>query len=120
MSYDRNGKPAATRVAAAREIPEKIMSVSDIVREKWDADFVDACRNRIVVGAMRYGNGGSQYESRECGDSFLRRLREKLAEFDRTRNHEMLVDIAVYCMLLWRFDDHPAAHFEAMDQGGQS
>lgn len=118
MSYDRNGKAARTRTATIREIPDRRMALSEIIREKWPVDFIDGLRNRIIGGTMRYGaEGGSQYESRETGDSFLRRLRLKLDEFERTRNHEMLLDIAAYCGLLWRFDDSRRAHFAAQDQG---
>lgn len=93
------------------------MPMTQIVKEKWPADFMDAMKNRVKVGTYRYTNGASQFESRECGDSFLRRMKQKLAEFDETRNHEMLVDIAVYAALLWQFDDNPRANFTPKDQG---
>lgn len=114
---DRAGRAPQTRVAKIRALPKEPLPLPQIVREKWPVDFVDAWRNRIRVGTMRYHPGASQYESLETGDSFLRRLKEKLDTFERTRNHEMLVDIAVYCGLIWQFDDNPRAHFQALDKG---
>lgn len=112
---DRNGKPYTTRVGIMRDIPEKPMAAAEIVRQKLSPDFITAMRNRVLVGAARYSGGAGQFESKESGDSFVERARQKLNLFEKTRNAEYLVDIAVYANLLYLFDDR--RHFEPEDLG---
>jgi len=96
-------------------------SPSAIARQKI-GDFPELMRNRAVFGTCRYGDPRSDQvqtfdDAGHTGDDMLLRLKKKLAAFEATRNHEMLVDVAVYCALIFRFDDHPKAHFQAEDQG---
>jgi len=83
-------------------------------------DFPTLVKNRLAVGECRYGDpfrrpGETPTES---GDMLLERMLGKLFEFALTRNAELLVDIAAYAALIYRFDDSPRAHFKALDQGG--
>lgn len=119
MSYDRNGGAARTRTAAIREIPDRRMSLSEIVSEKWPVDFVEAWRNRLRMGAMGMSGGPPGPNSaRRCWNGLQRdaggsRMTEMMvAEAQRhTAEYAARAAIALYgdrhvpCGLIYRLDD---------------
>lgn len=111
-----------TRISEARRLATGAVKTPwRIAREKL-GDFPDMMRNRAAIGTFRYSDprldAAEAFEhAGQSGDDLLRLLKQKVAIFEMTRNHEMLVDVATYAALLYRFDDHQSAYFSAEDQG---
>jgi hypothetical protein len=81
---------------------------------EWSPRFESLQRNRLLMGALRYGPikqpGKRRYDR-------VGRMKECIAEFEATGNLELLVDVANYCLLEFEDSNHPKAHFEAVDDG---
>jgi hypothetical protein len=69
------------------------------------AAFLRAMRIRLVIGEMRYGREWPICDGRHEGSTYdlLPGYLSKSKLFVETRNHEYLVDIANYCLLMWMF-----------------
>ena len=85
----------------------------DVLRKsEWCVEFEQRRRNRMVMGAMRYGllssPGKWEYD-------LWAGLERKLAIYAETGNLEAIVDAANYLMLIYMRPDHPNAHWRAED-----
>jgi hypothetical protein len=89
-------------------------SLDELWRTEWSAEFERLMRNRLIMGALRYGRMGApdkpQYD--RTGD-----IARRVEKFRATGNKELLVDIANLCMCEFVECDHPKAHFRATDDG---
>ncbi len=65
-------------------------------------------RQRIIVGTMRYGPSEQNAKIK----SGLSWLKERLEEYEQTGNIEVLVDIANFAMMEFKFPSHQTAHFD--------
>lgn len=95
--------------------PEKPVSgvtLDDLYKSEWDSEFERLMRNRLVMGALRYGKmrvpGKPQYDR---VPSMIKRLNL----YHATGNKEFLVDVANLCLLEFVECHHPNAHFCADD-----
>jgi len=91
---------------------EKRLDVKDLRKSEWCGEFEQLMRNRMVVGAFRYGRIG------EVGKPEFNRvayMRVKLERYAKTGNLEALVDLANLAMLEFIEGEHPLSHFGAMD-----
>lgn len=91
-----------------------VVSVDELRRTEWDSEFESLMRNRLIMGALRYGRmrekGKPRYD--RIGSCIKRLLR-----YEETGNKELLVDVANLCLLEFVECYHPNAHFEAVDDG---
>lgn len=114
--------PIQTRIKAARLLSNgPLRSPMRCAREKL-GDFCEFMRNRLAFGEARYGDlhadpCETMDNAGHTGNDLLLRLKQKVALFEMTRNHEMLPDIANYAALLYNFDDHPGCTWRQIDQG---
>lgn len=87
---------------------------ADLRRSEWSPEFERLMRNRLVLGALRYGRihavGKPTYDRAE---SIIRRARK----YQETGNLELLVDVANLCLLEFEEGQHPQRHFAAEDDG---
>ncbi|MBF0253378.1 MAG: hypothetical protein HQL29_06130 [Candidatus Omnitrophica bacterium] len=94
--------------------PPEPVDINDLAQSEWSAEFEQLMRNRLIMGAMRYGKlhepGKAQYERTK---SILRRI----SQYRVTGNKELLVDAANLCMLEFEECHHPEAPFHAVDDG---
>lgn len=94
--------------------PAPKIDMEALRRSEWNAEFETLMRNRLVMGALRYGKIGApgkpQYDRVA---SMLRRLQH----YADTGNKEFLVDVANLCLLEFTECHHPNAHFAAIDDG---
>jgi hypothetical protein len=110
-------KNAWRALAGLEELPEYITpapSLASLKETEWSPKFEELMRNRLVMGAIRYGllhaAGKPKYDRT---DSIIRRA--KL--YRETGNLEVLVDIANMCLLEYEEGNHPLRHFRAIDDG---
>jgi hypothetical protein len=91
----------------------KPMPALDILREReWSPEFERLMRNRLVMGALRYGGiRAKKIDRHRYIDSIGRRLASYLAD----GNSEHLVDVANLCLVLFESSDHPNHHFATGD-----
>ncbi len=90
------------------------LKYDDLARSEWSDEFEQYMRNRMIMGAMRYGLIGDPRKPHYDRIEFMRR---KLDEYEKTGNLELLVDTANGAMLEYLEGDHPKRNFTALDGG---
>ena len=99
-------------------IPEKEIkkpiNYGDLQKTEWSSEFENLQRNRLIMGAFRYGlisePGKPTYDRIEAA---IKRLRA----YQRSGNDELLVDVANFMMLEYIEGVHPEKHFNSVDDG---
>jgi len=90
------------------------ITYEELKASEWSNEFEELMRNRLIMGALRYGRiGASSKPQYERTNSMIKRL-NKYAE---TGNKEFLVDVANLCLLEFVECHHPKAHFDSIDDG---
>lgn len=92
-------------------------SLDDLRRSEWSPEFERLMRNRLVMGAMRYGllnDPDKEPWNRAAG------IWKRLNEYRATGNTECLVDIANLALLEFEEGQHPQKHFAAAGDGNHS
>lgn len=94
--------------------PKPRYKLADLERSEWSPRFEQLMRNRLLMGALRYGLLETK---RRIGHKWnlTGAIESKLARYRETGNTEYLVDIANYCLLEFECGHHPAKHFSALD-----
>jgi len=88
----------------------------DVLRQsQWCAEFETLMRNRLLMGAFRYGTFDEQVTTRHDNPASMEK---HLAAYRETGNAEHLVDIANLALVEFRLPSHPGFHFESIDDGG--
>jgi len=81
-------------------------------RSEWSQEFETLMRNRLILGALRYGRLGAQGKpqyDRTGG------IKDKLEQYETSGNLECLVDIANIALCEFVEGQHPSRHFRAGD-----
>ena len=92
-------------------------TLADLARTEWSPQFERLMRNRLVMGALRYGPlhaPGKRPWNRPAG------IAKRLAQYIRTGNTEYLVDVANLALLEFEEGTHPTKHFSAAIDGDHS
>jgi hypothetical protein len=96
------------------EEEKKVMTFEELKESEWSEHFEQLMRNRLIMGAMRYGRigvpGKPQYDRIE---SIIKRL----SKYRDSGNKEFLVDAANLCLLEFVECHHSKAHFHSIDDG---
>jgi len=90
------------------------LNTDSLYETEWSAQFEMYMRNRLVMGAFRYGvlssNNKNMYDRiSSCID--------RLKLYKETGNDEHLVDVANLVMCEFIEGKHPKKHFKAVDDG---
>lgn len=84
----------------------------ELYATQWSPRFEELMRNRLVMGAMRYGRlhapGKKQYDR-------VASVKKRVQLYAETGNLEHLVDVANECLLEFEESRHPQRHFGAGD-----
>lgn len=90
---------------------------ADLRKTEWCSEFEEHMRDRLVMGAFRYGKIGApgKPEWDRVGD-----IPERLKKYVETGNTEFLVDIANMALLEFVEGRHPNKHFRAIDDGAHT
>lgn len=95
-----------------RHVPEGY-DLATLQKTEWSTEFEQYMRNRLIMGAFRYGLMAEKKKRNKY--NLLGTVRSKIKKYVETGNKEYLVDIANYCLLEFECNDHPNAHFHALD-----
>lgn len=95
------GKPAPT--------------LEDLRRSEWSREFIQLMRNRLLMGAFRYG---LLVEKRMHNKyDMIGSLKRRIEMYEETGNMEYMVDAANLCMLEFECPSHKNPSWEATDDG---
>ena len=89
-------------------------TLTELRKTEWSKPFERLMRNRLLMGAFRYGlkrNKGDQ------GCDMVASLRRRIEMYEETGNLEYLVDCANLALLEFEWPSHSNAHFGADDDG---
>ena len=90
----------------------ELPSLEELKKTEWSPEFEQYMRNRLIMGAIRYGRlkakGKSKYNRIDS-------IRQRLDLYLVDGNGEHLVDIANLCLLEFEEPNHPNFHFKAAD-----
>lgn len=91
---------------------KKPITIAELRETEWSPLFEVLMRNRLIVGAFRYGrfNGPDELKLDVISDC-VRRLRQ----YKEDGNLEHLVDVANLCMKEFVKGNHPKKHFNSRD-----
>lgn len=91
--------------------PQPIPDLISLRESEWSVKFETLMRNRLVMGAIRYGRINTH---RPAYDR-MKSIDSRLTSYKLTGNDELLVDIANLCLLEFVEGKHPLKHFKAYD-----
>jgi len=85
----------------------------DVLRKtEWCPEFESKMRACLLMGAIRYGRLEDPNKPKyDYVDASLKRL----AEYSRTGNRQLLVDVANFCLIEFHNDEHPLSHYDSSD-----
>lgn len=101
-------------------LPERLFSpkynYQELYESEWSPEFEHFMRNRLILGAMRYGRmGHGQVPRGKPVYDRCESIRQRLERYEKTGNAEWLVDIANLALLMFEERIHPNHHFSATD-----
>lgn len=95
------------------EAPQ-VHTYEELQQTEWSEEFENLMRNRLVMGALRYGPiHGKNKPMYDRVSSVVSRI----ARYAESGNKELLVDVANLCLLEFEECHHPNAHFSSEDDG---
>ena len=95
-------------------IKPALLELSELRKTEWSSDFEQLMRNRLLMGAFRYG---PIREGNKGKYDYIDSIRKRLEKYEQTGNTEYLVDIANCCLLCHEYGEHPNKHFHSIDDG---
>jgi len=96
------------------EIPykEEVPNLERLKKTQWSEEFEQLMRNRLVMGAFRYGVFGKKGKPKYDSISSIIKIAK---QYRKTGNTELLVDIANLALVEFIEGNHPLKHFKALD-----
>lgn len=86
--------------------------MQDELKYSYSKKFVEGMKNRITTSHYKYGRADKTYpelaQALECA-------KERIQEYEKTKNTEYLIDAANFCMLEFMYPCLENAKFEPAD-----
>lgn len=89
-------------------------TLQELSASEWSPEFERYMRNRLIMGALRYGKLGTP--GKLVYDR-LSSIRRRLMNYECSGNLELLVDIANLALCEFVEGQHPNRHWHAVDDG---
>ena len=89
-------------------------SLSELRKSEWSPKFETLMRNRLIMGAIRYGLLHDKEKKRY---DRIQSIQKRLDLYKVDGNLEHLVDSANLCLMEFEEGNHPKKHFKAIDDG---
>lgn len=87
--------------------------IQRLPQTEWSSKFETLQRNRLLMGALRYG---PMHNNMKSAYDRTKGIEKRLAQYRATGNTECLVDIANLAMLEFEEGAHPNKHFNALSE----
>jgi len=104
--------------------PRLLPDLPVLERTEWSAKFEQLMRNRMILGAFRYGRldpflplRPSAPSAAKPGYDRVSSMTRRLERYAATGNTELLVDVANLALLEFVEGAHPHKHFHSHDDG---
>lgn len=97
------------------ELTKRVMgkdSAAELYMSQWSPTFEELMRNRLVMGALRYGRIGSPNKPKY---DRVKSIVHRAQEYQKTGNKEWLVDIANEALLEFAEPAHPNPVWDPTD-----
>lgn len=94
--------------------PAPKFTLDELAASEWSPEFERLMRNRLIMGALRYGKLGTP--GKQVYDR-LSSIRRRLMNYECSGNLELLVDIANLALCEFVECHHPLRHWHAVDGG---
>jgi hypothetical protein len=106
------------RLVGLKELPEtEDLPDYRILREsEWCNEFERLMRNRLVMGAFRYGRNFENRSPDKPQYDRVGSIKRRCDLYIKTGNTEHLVDIANLAMMEFGEGQHPNRHFSSVDE----
>lgn len=93
---------------------QQTYDLDELSKTEWSDRFEELMRNRLLMGAFRYGrlHDPNKKTYKRVQDAIRR-----LTQYLETGNDELLVDAANLCLCEFEVGNHPNKHFESVDDG---
>lgn len=95
-------------------LKEVYIDYNKLLKSEWSPEFEQLMRNRLIVGALRYGRLGNlnkpQYDR-------IASIITRANKYAIIGNSEYLVDIANLALCEFVEGNHPNKHFNSIDDG---
>jgi hypothetical protein len=98
------------------DVPQTSINIDQLAKSEWSTKFEQLMRNRLIMGAIRYGvmGHGSIPKGKPKYDR-VASIKKRLQFYEDTGNAEWLVDIANMALLMFEERPHPNFHFDSVD-----
>jgi len=93
---------------------ENMPSLGELKKTEWFPEFIKLMRNRMLMGAFRYGRMDRQ-DLRSY--DLPAEAKKRINRYIETGNTENLVDAANMLGIEFKKGHHPNKHFESVDDG---
>jgi hypothetical protein len=90
------------------------MSLEELQKSEWSSLFEQLMRNRLIMGAFRYGRLGAEGKPQFDRVAYIRKCLDK---YEQTGNLECLVDVANLALVEFVEGKHPKRHFHTEEDG---
>lgn len=102
------------RLAGVAYRPKKALHIASLRKSEWSVEFETYMRNRMVMGAFRYGPIADQ----DFGMYDLpAEIHKRVCRYERTRNLECLVDAANLCLIAFLHGQRIGETMQSEDDG---
>lgn len=99
-----------------RAFPTPLPPLSELKKTEWSDEFEQLMRNRLLMGAFRYGL--MERKSEQHGQwKMIDSIRKRVDLYEQTGNLEPLVDLANLCLVEYVMARHAGGQLEAVDDG---
>lgn len=98
--------------AGLAENPKPKYTLSELEASEWSPKFEKLMRNRLIMGALRYGK---LKESHKPIYDRVSSMSRRLSTYSKTGNLELLVDVANLCLVEFEIGTHPNRHWHDGD-----
>ena len=91
--------------------PKPRYTLAQLEASEWSAQFERFMRNRLIMGALRYGTLGSPQKKKY---NRILGIQKRLDQYALSGNLENLVDIANLALVEYVEGDQPNRHWDAL------
>lgn len=95
-------------------MPKTSATIDELRQTEWSSHFENLMRNRLIMGALRYGR---LHEKNKSEYDRIESMIKRLQAYKKSGNTEYLMDVANLDLCEFEEGKHPNKHFHSIDDG---